>query len=270
MKKENYKTRFHITILYCFICIGIIVSNRNIALDNKTQLIKNMDTSTEAANLNNTINTLQTSHTEYANYIQRSKSNLATAITNAGVTTNGDDTFETIIANISNIMSSTTNDATATEERILIGQTAYINGNKVTGTMADRGTLNWNPTSSTNYTVPAGYYSGGTISTSNAYNAGYNAGKAASTAKLTLVASGLTSTGSINVSSKLSNYSSLTSSDFLLVITNMLWNNNKVSVDQKPSISYNANTGVLSYAAGAMGWSDGAYAYNVVSIYCCK
>ena len=38
--------------------------------------------------------------------------------------------------------------------------------------MANRGNLNWNPSSSTTYTVPAGFYSGGTISSSNAYSKG--------------------------------------------------------------------------------------------------
>ncbi len=49
----------------------------------------------------------------------------------------------------------------------------------LTGTMANRGTLNWAPSNSTSYNIPAGYYSGGTISTANAYNTGYNAGNTA-------------------------------------------------------------------------------------------
>ena len=70
--------------------------------------------------------------------------------------------------------------ANAGAGQILSGYTAWVNGNKLTGNMTNRGALNWNPGSSTSYTVPAGYYSGGTISTSNAYNAGVNAGKSTS------------------------------------------------------------------------------------------
>ncbi len=66
-------------------------------------------------------------------------------------------------------------DANAGAGQILSGYTAWVKGNKITGSMANRGALNWNPGSSTSYTVPAGYYSGGTISTSNAYNAGVTA-----------------------------------------------------------------------------------------------
>lgn len=65
---------------------------------------------------------------------------------------------------------------TATEDNILKGKTAWINGSKVTGTIEDRGNLNWNPTTSTTYTVPAGYYNGGTLDSSEAYNAGYSIG----------------------------------------------------------------------------------------------
>ena len=159
-----------------FILIGfIILSNTGTILDNNKVILKSMNESAEVTNLNNTINTLQASHTEYATKIQTHKINLATAITNAGVSTSGDATFETMITNVSNIISNKTNDATATEGQILTGKTAYVKGNKITGTMADRGTLNWNPSSSTSYTVPSGYYSGGTISTSNAYNAGVTA-----------------------------------------------------------------------------------------------
>ena len=38
--------------------------------------------------------------------------------------------------------------------------------------MVNRGQLNWNPTSSTTQAVQAGYYSGGTLNSSGAYNKG--------------------------------------------------------------------------------------------------
>ena len=67
--------------------------------------------------------------------------------------------------------------ATAVAGNILNGKTAWVNGSKITGSMANRGALNWNPSGSSTYTVPAGYYSGGTLNSSGAYNAGVKAGK---------------------------------------------------------------------------------------------
>ena len=66
-------------------------------------------------------------------------------------------------------------DATATAAQILAGITAWIKGVKVTGTMAERGNLNWKPTGSTTYSVPEGHYTGGTLDSSAAYNAGVTA-----------------------------------------------------------------------------------------------
>ena len=76
---------------------------------------------------------------------------------------------------------------TATAAQVLSGYT-FTNANSVglTGSMVNRGTLNWNPTSSTMYTLQPGYYSGGTLSSLNAYNSGYNAGKNAVNGTLSL------------------------------------------------------------------------------------
>lgn len=57
-------------------------------------------------------------------------------------------------------------------------------GVNVSGTMANRGALNWSPSGSESKTVSAGYYSGGTLNSANAYNAGYSAGKTAATIKV--------------------------------------------------------------------------------------
>ena len=71
-----------------------------------------------------------------------------------------------------------TGDATVAD--VLEGKT-FSNSSNVglKGTMVNRGTLSWAPSNSESYNVPAGYYSGGTISTTNAYNSGYNAGNSA-------------------------------------------------------------------------------------------
>lgn len=61
--------------------------------------------------------------------------------------------------------------ANAAAGEILSGKTAFVNGNKVTGSMPNKGTLNWSG-SNTTYSVPAGYYSGGTLDSRPSYNAG--------------------------------------------------------------------------------------------------
>ena len=60
----------------------------------------------------------------------------------------------------------TTTDATATADKIFIAETAYVNGKKVTGTMADNsGTSATVSVETPSYTIPAGYHDGeGTVS----------------------------------------------------------------------------------------------------------
>lgn len=84
------------------------------------------------------------------------------------------------------------------------------------------------------------------------------------------IASNLTSSGTINIASIRDDYKNLTTNDFLLVLTNMGWNESGSSVTQYPSLYYNSDTGILSYQAGAMGWYSGEYVWNVVSIYSIK
>lgn len=69
----------------------------------------------------------------------------------------------------------------ASSAQILTGYNAWVNGSNVNGAMPNRGNLNFNPSGSTSQAVPSGYYSGGTLSSANAYNAGYNAGQSSRT-----------------------------------------------------------------------------------------
>ena len=59
-----------------------------------------------------------------------------------------------------------TSDATATAAHILAGDTAYVDGEKIIGSMANNGdvTGTFDGLSTTSYEVPAGYTTGGTVS----------------------------------------------------------------------------------------------------------
>ena len=58
-----------------------------------------------------------------------------------------------------------TSDATASASEILYGETAYVNGSKVTGSMPNRGAISATISSLTAYTVQNGYHDGsGTVS----------------------------------------------------------------------------------------------------------
>ena len=101
---------------------------------------------------------------------------IAASIVPSTIVTYQDKTVSTALDELYDSVNLLKTKGDAETTQILIGKKAIVKGQEITGTMANRGTLNWNPSSSTTYTVPAGYYSGGTLNSSGSYNAGYSAG----------------------------------------------------------------------------------------------
>ena len=84
--------------------------------------------------------------------------------------------IQSIYNNRYNAGVSATKKGNATVGNVLSGKTfTSTAGVNLTGTMPNRGNLSWS-SSNTTYSVPAGYYSGGTLDSRPSYTAGYNNG----------------------------------------------------------------------------------------------
>ena len=99
--------------------------------------------------------------------VSEGKSLIAAAVTDKGVTTAADDTFQQMATNISSIFQLDTSDATASTYQILYGYTAYVDGQKITGSMANVGAVNRSLNCGASYNIPAGYHNGSGKVTAN-------------------------------------------------------------------------------------------------------
>lgn len=99
--------------------------------------------------------------------VSEGKSIVAAAVTDKGVQTAADSTFQQIADNIEAISQLDTSDANATSSQILSGYSAYVNGSKVTGTMTNCGAVTSSLNCGGSYTIPAGYHNGSGRVTAN-------------------------------------------------------------------------------------------------------
>lgn len=85
------------------------------------------------------------------------KETLTTWLTNTGTTVDGDVSLKDLVEVTKETDGINTSDATATENEILLGKTAYVDGKKITGTIPTK-TENDIAASGATITVPSGYY----------------------------------------------------------------------------------------------------------------
>lgn len=218
------------------------------------------------SDITGSISMINTEITVLKKSVSDGKSAIASAITNRGVPTESDASFETMAGNISEIASGTdTSDATASASNILYGKTAYSANGKLTGTMSNYSnsvqtvTPGASQTGTATFDIADGYHTQIKVNSTNVYNAGityadgrvntsstnyktgYNAGYSAGKSAYKIISwewNGLdwTTSNSINVGTGYSK---------VYVQINRIWTSDGSGANTI-SYSYNSATGTLT------------------------
>lgn len=166
--------------------------------------------------------------------------------------------IKTIYTNRYNAGVSATKKGNATASQVLDGRT-FTNSSSVgiEGTMPNRDNLNWS-SSNTTYSVPAGYYSGGTLDSRPSYNAGVSATKKGNaTAGNVLSGKTFTSTAGVNLTGTMPNRGTLNWSSSNTTKTVSAGYYSGGTLDSRPSYTAGYNAGKSA------GQSDVAGSYNI-------
>lgn len=133
MKRKN------IIIIIAIVIVLLVISSIRVLMIKEKLFnqdyyeMKKINESTEKVDLESQIVNLKNEMTEYEKYVQTCRNQIALALNKEKVTTSNDASLETIIQNLDKIVQARTKDATASEDYISNGKTAYVNGKKITG-----------------------------------------------------------------------------------------------------------------------------------------
>lgn len=104
MSKKNIIIIYSVIIVILLLIIVNLLLRQTNIIGKETKILQKMDETEQVSSLQTQIDNLNVEHEGYMNYIQTCKSTIATAITNQGVSTSADDTFDVMAENIGEIL----------------------------------------------------------------------------------------------------------------------------------------------------------------------